>query len=877
MRILLFIGLSLFTTVAYAVKIEGKVTSSTHEPLSFANVTLLDKETLAILTYDTTKEDGSFSLNYQAGSFILKVSFLGFGSQELAVELREDLYLDFMLEEDQVLLDEITIEARKTGITYSQDTIRYEVKHFTDGSEQVLGDILKKMPGIEVDEKGGVKAQGKNIEKILLNGQDFYGGSTQVATKNLSADYAESIEILNNYSEYSLLEGFQSKEQTVLNVGVGKHMLDKLSGHVSMGGGIENKYELKGNLMYLKSKSMFSVIESVNNTGSEVFNIEDYIRLQGGLKGLISNDYSSINSFSLSAEEKKMLIPRQDIYKQTNGITALNMALQPTNKLKINSYFLLNHNKDHSDNFNRYLYESAARTEENQGEKARNMLYNGNLKIDYAPTASSLLTYAGSFMHTNYQLLSTNEQYFDRSSLFATEDWTNKTTQTSHNILWLKELNRNLFTVNGAFSYAQKPSDYRLETDTMLLPLAYKEVEDLYYLSQKKQTKEKIASLHLSHAYKLSPEFLLVSSLKTDYFSQSFYNYIHTPDDKNSLETSYMSYTPSVLLIKSKGFLRFKLGVEYARYHYNKLAGADLQKNLSRFNPILDLSLHFSNRHVLGVKHVQTNAPINLESFIQNTLINDFQSYLTASSLSKSIANTYKTNLTYRYFDLFSNTMLIVIGGHDYIKNSFTNNYEYSRPLSVLTPISSKPSQSFFLKSNLSKGLNFIPWTFKLLNSVTYSKIYNEQSGLANRIQTNNYDNEVQLLSTYTKQLLNYELKYRVQHFKTKTSLLTKNSQNIQGLAGKLKFDFKSKLHADVEFEYLKNKTSQFGTKNYYVLNSSVKYKFNKNFELLVSASNLLNLKKQTWYSSSYRENYILERSYRQIPGHLMLKLNVLF
>ncbi|WP_081713022.1 carboxypeptidase regulatory-like domain-containing protein [Bacteroides neonati] len=340
--------------------ISGSVKNKNNEVVSYANVTLLRQADSLSVNYATTNNEGKFKIEQkEAGKYFLRVSCLGYSAKTIPIIFTDNKIVvsNFVLDESLTELESVVVTGRNPGIRFKNDTIRYDPKVFTDGSEIVLGDVLKKLPGVEVDSKGRVKAQGKQVESILLNGQDFFSGNTQMATKNLPADVAENVEVLNNYSEYSLLGGFQSHEKTVINVGVSNKKMGKISGELTASYGYKDKYIGKASIMQMNSKLMTSFVGALNNTGDEVFNMEEYIRLQGGINELMNN--SSSSSIELSKEEQSMLMPQNNTFKRKNLLSALNMAYQPNTSLKCTSYFLFNEINEEAQDIVKYNLKSA--------------------------------------------------------------------------------------------------------------------------------------------------------------------------------------------------------------------------------------------------------------------------------------------------------------------------------------------------------------------------------------------------------------------------------------------------------------------------------------------------------------------------------------
>ena len=166
----------------------------------------------------------------------------------------------------------------------SGDTIDYNFRKYTDGTENVLADILAKLPGLEMDEKGQVRANGKPVDKITVNGQNFFGSQNEQITKNMPVDFIDKIQLNNNYSEYSLLRGFNTKRSTVINVDVDSLHRGRVTGNVEGWGGYKKKYRTSVNLYSFGTKKMWGLHAKQFNTGEEMMSLMDYIKTIGGIQ-----------------------------------------------------------------------------------------------------------------------------------------------------------------------------------------------------------------------------------------------------------------------------------------------------------------------------------------------------------------------------------------------------------------------------------------------------------------------------------------------------------------------------------------------------------------------------------------------------------------
>jgi hypothetical protein len=795
---------------------------------------------------------------------------------------------DSVVAPDTITLPEVIIKGRKTGVFFDNDTIRYDPNVFKDGSEVVLGDLLNKLPGIEVDEKGSIKAQGKQVDKLLLNGQDFFQGNTQMATKNLSADIAESVEVLNNYSEYSLLSGFQSHEKTVINVGVNKNKLGKISGNLSAGGGMENKYELRGDLMQIKPTYMTSIIGSANNSGSEIFSIEDYIRLQGGVSEFAGNQ-SQQSAVTLSDEEQKLLIPRNNVFERNSGLAGVNFSYQLRQSFQIHSYLLYNANKESAEEQNNHTYllpEQKQYTLSNHFNANRtNKLFGGLVKINYQPSPLWNVTYKGRFSTTGMIENTDGTNHLPERPM-QTSGYANASPfGTQQNIAVMKSLNRHLFISEASFSYDNKPFSYDMQSDSLLLPIPLTLYEDFYYGRQNIHQRNTTANIGFSFFYKLTGSYFLRTGLGSSVTKQTYSSGIYRiipgegasllPDEnlRNDYSLQRNDYNILLNLTKNRGLFRFKLGASAHAYDF-RVTGIPQFSNHKpvKLNPEMEMTLHFSDKHTLNVSGYQSDRLLLAEAFLHGLVFDDYQSYSRNSRVDKYDDTRYNLNLTYRIFDLFYNAMLILTGGYNRSNSPATINYYSDGLLTERNPVLSVPTEFIYARLYASKGLGTIPWTLKLTGGYNENAFYNRSANKGNTIKVRNTTGKFQIITNY-RQVFNLECKAELELIDNSSSLASIKTQTVQRYSGKLKFNFNKHFVANADLEHVINKSLNINLYQWYI-NTAISYKLNDRTEISLTGINMLNLKNHNWTSVSYNGIYIAERNFRQISGNLQLKLN---
>ena len=312
-----------------AQNISGMVVDAQNTAIPYCTVTCSqDSVAHSIISYAITKDDGSFTIqsHKSLSSFWLTARCVGYATLRIHYKEMPTAPLRLVIEEDSYTLSEITVKGRNLGAKIKNDTIEFSPDVFKNGSEQNMSDVIKKLPGMTVDESGNVSYQGKKIDKFLVNGEDVLSTGGH-ALKTLSADFASGVELLNNYNDGNVGNSFNSKETTALNL-INKDLHNKWAGNFTEGGGVKNKFDSKNSALKMDKKVSASIIANANNTNETVFSIMDYLNANGGLTGVkTTNGFAQL---SLSSAERNVLMPSNDEYKRTSGIGNVNLTLKPT-------------------------------------------------------------------------------------------------------------------------------------------------------------------------------------------------------------------------------------------------------------------------------------------------------------------------------------------------------------------------------------------------------------------------------------------------------------------------------------------------------------------------------------------------------------------
>ncbi|MGE5942881.1 MAG: carboxypeptidase regulatory-like domain-containing protein, partial [Flavobacteriales bacterium] len=242
MKKLLFLVTVLVATSAYAqIKLEGVVKDSLGIPLELASVIALNQQTQKLDSYGITSETGYYKLALEKNTtYKIQVSYIGMKTaQEDVITTDQDVKKDFRLLNDNSL-DEIEL-IYEMPVTIKGDTIAYNADSFNTGTERKLGDVLKNLPGVEINDDGQIEVEGKVVSKIMIDGKEFFDGDTKLATQNIPSNVVDKVQVLKNFSEVGQLSGVTNNQDNVaINIKLKEGKTNFWFGTVTAGGGASN-------------------------------------------------------------------------------------------------------------------------------------------------------------------------------------------------------------------------------------------------------------------------------------------------------------------------------------------------------------------------------------------------------------------------------------------------------------------------------------------------------------------------------------------------------------------------------------------------------------------------------------------------------------
>ena len=290
---------SCMSSMAYNIR--GTVADSDGAPLQAATVKLLAAKDSAFVSGLKTTAKGSFSFTgVGKGKYIVEASYIGFGKALRDVEIADkSVRLDTIrMSEEGITLGEVVVTGVRTPIKVMEDTVEYTAASYKTQPNAVVEDLLKRLPGVEVDSEGKITSNGKEVTKILIEGKEFFSDDPKVASKNLPVEMIDKLQVVDRKSDLARMTGVDDgEEETVINLTVKKGMKNGWFGNVEAGYGTDKRYNGNFNINRFWNDNQITLLGNFNNINQLGFTDSNGNRFRrfGGNNGINTSQAIGLN------------------------------------------------------------------------------------------------------------------------------------------------------------------------------------------------------------------------------------------------------------------------------------------------------------------------------------------------------------------------------------------------------------------------------------------------------------------------------------------------------------------------------------------------------------------------------------------------------
>lgn len=803
-----------------------------------------------------------------------------------------------LLKGETISLQETIIKAQQ-AIKVKGDTIEYDADSFKVGNEEVLEDILKKLPGIEV-ENGKVYHKGKEIKNITVGGREVLGGNTKLLNKNLPSDAVSKIQLNTKFKSNPFSSSLQEDEQASLNIELKEDMKQLAFGNVTMGGDAQEHSDLQSKTFFFSEKTDATLIADFNTYGKEVFDRDDYFSFFGGMSEFTAEG----SSFSLRNGISSLGFMGNTNTAEMNTFNgAAHFGYEPSKKMMISGFGLLNtNNLRYNSKVERFYNaeENPYSTLEEQRNKNNILSGMARLRIDYSPTANAQVKYR---LNLNYlgnddeQLINTYKS--DNEATSVRENFTNrKNYNLAQNISYIRRIGKN----NNIGFYIRH--QYQEETPDLTLNSTVNpfsifgnltEQNGVYNLTQDQKYTINTLQLYSVYNHLVTNTFNVKLKAGTNFSFQDFGNNIRNYDRLidlgNSVTKTDFDYNETfadVNLTKKIGGLQIDAGtgLHYFSETANFYDRTSVKNSETRLLPHANIKYNFNNATSISTSYNQSYAYPNARDLSATTVLQNYFSIFEGNSNLQQ-ALTHNASLNFNHFNSFS--FLSIFGSINY--NLREKNIQTSS-LAELTEFgvaqkSSLLNSDFNEKSystNWYISKRFVRWYNVRLNAnISYSDFhtYIQRKNNTGVTETNSVNNtsvsqNYTLTNTFTlrkKLELKAGLNTSLSSYDAETSVKFENWRPFGELAWSINDNFLFQTDISYRLQY-RDKEKINEAKE---LNASLRYKMFKKTYITFVAGNIFGNNVIVNNSANTQFNYIQTTTTDVLGRYFLVNLRYKF
>ena len=858
------------------IKVEGVVKDSIGNPLELANVIAINQDTKALESYGITNDQGHYKVALKKNTtYTVQVSYIGMKTFEEIINIEEvDLTKNFRLEGDNTL-DEIQI-TYEMPVTIQGDTLTYNADSFNKGTERKLGDVLKNLPGVEVNADGEIEIEGKKVGKVMVDGKNFFDGDSKLATKNIPANAVDKVQVLKNYAEVGQLSGVTNNMDNVaINIKLKEGKTNFWFGDITTGGGISEDHALylaQPKLFYYSPNYSVNIIGDLNNIGEVAFTRRDYFNFSGGFRAPSRSSGTNIN---LGNNNLGFLAMQNNRAKDINTkFGAANVSYSPIKTWDLSGFAIFSSSRVdlQENNSVQYTNPDLDIPDETTQSSTRQRSDLGMLKVSskYKPNTRNQLDYdvLGRFSKES------QDQNYSSSVIGAIDQFENtKPYSINQNLSYYYTLDdTNIFAFEAQHLLQDEDPFYNAiieekgnyETTANNLGLDPNQMN--YNVAQEKRVKSNQLDAKLDYWKILNLKSNLNLTLGTILSKQNFDTEIFqfldddsifepTPKFNNGLDVNNTDYNFSDVYIGAH--YQFKSGIftltpglsAHAYSSKNVQFGDTYKKDFFKILPDFDMRIQLKKSENISLTYAMNTQFTDVTKLAKGIVLNNYNSIFYGNE-GLDNALSHNVNLSYFSFNMFNYTN--VFGNISYSKK-----IDQIRNLTSFESVirTNSPFNSSFADETVNASGRFQRRFGKLQASVnanfSYSKFNQFIQGLrsVNENYSHSYGGE---LRTNFKQAPNVQLAYRYgiqdsdQGSRSSKFYTQTPSIEIDALILKT-FTFRT------DFAYNNFSNAQGTINDYEFWNASLSYRKDKDakLEYEVKATNLLNTKSQSQSNTS--------------------------
>lgn len=828
------------------------VTDENKIPINRALITLTQNEKQ--IEFGVTNTSGNILFDIPNGTYDIKTSKLGYVAFTQNVVIDGNRTIEVILVIEVNKLETVIIKSRPKIMKIKGDTIFYNIKAIADGTENKVEDLIKKLPGLNVDEAGKVSYKGQEIDKVLIDGNEFFNNKHQMATQNIDANMVEGIDLLLSHSGFAHAVG--GEKSISLNLKMKEGYRNKWIGEVDFGGGTKDAFKLHNNLFKFFKNGNIAIIMDYNTIAKTPISFVDYNEM---------HNVSTVSFEEQNATQVEMpsfLNPSSFFTEKENRFVGIHYTSKFSEKSKITITNIFNSTN---------IVESQVKNQTNIGENTRIRSFSDAKNADYLLNNT----------YFKWEFNKSKKTYFSYFAGFTPnfDDENNDIANQNQSI------ESNILRRNSSFSQ-----------QFQALTKIFEKINYKFYFKHRYQLNDKVLDLNSS-----SPLFAtnsnqinqnLVSKSNTISLVNEFsilqkknlfilkFNLLSANSELNSSITQNQNFTnnlsfdrkiilayPSWLRTWSSKF-QSTIGTKMSLTQIDFTSDAD---TFFRFEPSVNLAYDLGMLNKLSFNYSLSHELPNVAELLENNTIVNFQTLFRGTLVPfNQVIPRNEFSLDYLKINIRTQSVLFSKISYSTTQNAIATNNSYQENYAENNFITTNRSRLF--NAIAYYDLKFSKLPISLKNTFAYfdTEGLSQFEGIEYQLQTRVFSGKSQLTSNFKNSNIQFDLGFNLGQTQFSQSInsfsnKTVNSQTSLNLRGTFRTILKWNVEMKRDYQ-----NSDFSSNKIDFLNANFQYNLSKKIKFNVNGFNLLNLDKSEIIKTNINEAFFTETITRIMPGYIL-------
>jgi hypothetical protein len=892
------------------VTIKGSVQDTSGTSMPAATVMLLQPKDSALVNFTRSDEKGSFEFrNVKNTPYLLKIVYLSYLPLQELIPVSSQEINDLGIIRIKPIakeLIEVVIKAARAPLSIKGDTIEYDARAFRVPPGSTVEDLLRRLPGIEVDGDGNIKAQGKDIKRVTVDGKTFFGDDPKAATKNLGAETISKVQVFNDKSEQAKLTGVDDgKREKTMNLELKDEFKKGAFGKLTVAGGTQERWAARGNYNRFNKKEQFSIIGYGNNINETGVNWEDY----GEFKG--NNTFNDFDNGDFGfGGNRRFFFVSDDIMNNFDGRGFTKNAGAGVNynythqKTKLSTSYFYNQTRltlDQFSNRQTFLQNGSFFTQDTLGKVDFRGNHSIAMRVEQMLDSSNTVIAKGNLRFSNNDVTDSQSQRFltGENEVQNTSRLTNGTDQNTFTftsaVIYrhkFKKKGRN-FAVSGGYNASSSNGNENLNS-----------LNRFFATSDPNEQIRAISQLNdnYNQQNQLKSSVLYLEPLSKKFYWETFYNVSRDSrvvdrqaynklQNNNRIDSLSTYYTNTILYNRvgssvryshaginiSTGLaaLRYDLNGDFARSKERPMLSS-IDRNFSAWTPNLSVDIEFKNNAYFSTGY-DLNVSAPQLNDLQPVVNNNNPFFITQGNPDLLPEKSHQMRMNFSKFD--PATFRHIGFGVDY--NYYLSQIIYTQTVDENLVTRTRP-QNIAGGNQLSvytwMGMPIIKTKLTLNGNLNYNRGFSPTfiNGIQN--ETNNQGYGISMgLNIIPNEKMLFNVRGNLNFNTIQYSIETRQNQDIQnhGLDVSMKWNFAKKLFFESNLDYNHYRNDRFGfNQDIPIFNASVRRLFLKDnkLEMRLAAFDIFNKRRSIVQQGN--QNYVYQQTALTLARYFMLSVS---